>query len=181
MPRSGIRERAGELVRLRDDLERTYAARDGSEEADRVWALAAEMLGEATRAFYAPFSGLGRAIRAGDGDAVDSAIQFLEADPWCIRSGYVKAELMSALANAPLGDDEKRRLQGVVLNRVKRRQPRLLRPTGRLAANVWDVDLAREIDRLVVDGTEAERADADAVKHAVDHKRRSIAGASRDE
>ncbi len=183
VPRSGIRERAGELVRLQEELERTYAARDGSGKADQAWALAAERFREATRAFYAPFTGLGRAIRAGERDSVDSAVRFLEADPWCFRSGYVKAELMSALANAPLGDDDKRRLRGVVLNRLKRREPRLLRPTGRLAANVWDDDLAREIDRLIANGTEAERADAEAVRHAVEHKKRSIAGeeSSRDE
>lgn len=86
---------------------------------------------------------------------------------------------MSALANAPLRDDDKRRLHGVVMNRLKHREPRLLRPTGRLAANVWDDDLARETDRLLIDGTDAQRADADAVRHAVEHKRRSIAGAAR--
>lgn len=178
MPRSGIGERAGDLVRLRQELERTYAAGDGSEKADRAWALAAERFGEATKAFYAPFTGLGGAIRAGERDAIDSAVRFLEADPWCFRSGYLKAELMSALANAPLRDDDKRRLHGVVMNRLKHREPRLLRPTGRLAANVWDDDLAHEIDRLLIDGTEVERADADAVRHAVEHKRRSIAGAT---
>lgn len=176
MPQSGIRERAGELVCLREELERTYAARDGTEKADQAWALAARRLGEAIRDFYTPFTGLGRAIRAGERDAIDSAVRFLEADPWCFRSGYVKAELMGALANAPLRDDENRRLQGVVLNRLKRREPRLLRPTGQLAANVWDDELAREIDRLIANGTEAERADAEAVRHAVEHKRRSIAG-----
>jgi hypothetical protein len=176
VPESGIRERAGELVRLREELKRTYAARDGREKADQAWALATKRLEKAIRAFYAPFTGLGRAIRAGERDAVDSAVRFLEADPWCFRSGYVKAELMSALANAPLGDDDKRRLHGVVLNRLKRREPRLLRPAGRLAANVWDDDLSREIDRLVANGTEGKRADADAVRHAVEHKKRSIAG-----
>lgn len=176
MPPSGIRERAAELVRLRQELERTYEARDGSEKADQAWALVAERFGAATRAFYAPFTGLGRAIRTGERDAIDSAVRFLEADPWCFRSGYLKAELMTALASAPLRDDDKRRLRGVVLNRVRRREPGLLRPTGRLAANVWDDDLAREIDRLLADGTEAESADADAVKQSVEHKRRSIAG-----
>ncbi len=66
------------------------------------------------------------------------------------------------------------------LGRLRRREPRLLRPTGRLAANVWDDRLAREVDGLIANGTDAERADAEAVKQAVEHKRRTVAGGAPD-
>ena len=42
VPKSGIRERAAELVRLKDALESAYAARDGSHERDTAWRDAAE-------------------------------------------------------------------------------------------------------------------------------------------
>ena len=175
-----LRRGAAELVRLQDDLQRAHTARHGSDEAERAWRATARTSAEATRAFYARFTGLARPIRAGDRGAIDAAIQFLEADPWCFRSGYVKAELMSALAHAPLGDDDRRRLRAVVGNRVRHREPRLLRPTGRLAASVWDDGLAIQIGRLLADGDDAQRADAAAVLETVEQMRRTTAGQRRD-
>lgn len=84
MPRSRIGERAGELVRLREELERTYAARDGSGKADWAWRWRPKDSGRPREPFYAPFTGLGRAIPAGERDAIDSAVRFLEA---CQRAG----------------------------------------------------------------------------------------------
>lgn len=180
VPRSSIRARADELVQLHKDVSSAYGARDGTMEADEAWRLAAARFQEATKAFYTTFTGLGAPIRAGNRDAIDFAIRFLEADPWCFRSGYVKADLMTALGNAPVTDDERRRLKAVVLKRLKRREPGLIRPTGRLAANVWDDALMAEIQRVITHGSHAERADAEAVVRAVAHERRSIAGQRRD-
>lgn len=175
-PESGIRRRADELVRLKEALESAYAARDGSGHRDAAWRDAAEAFNAAVAAFYEPFTGLARRIRDGDRAAMDEAVRFLEADPWCFRSGYLKEELMTALANAALPSDLRNRLRAVVLHRLRHREARLLRPTGRLAANVWDDGLERQVRELAAAGTAEEREGAAAVLRAVEQRRRTLAG-----
>lgn len=176
MPKSGIRERAAELVRLHDALESAYAARDVTAQSDAAWRDAAEAFHQALTAFYEPFTGVARRIRDGDRTAMEDAVRFLEADPWCFRSGYLKEELMTALANATLPDDLRDRLQAVVLHRLSHRESRLLRPTGRLASNVWSDSLERHVTELAATGTAEQREDAAAVLQAVDQKQRTVAG-----
>ncbi|MBW3614422.1 MAG: hypothetical protein KY439_03820 [Actinobacteria bacterium] len=178
VPKNGIQVRAEELVRLHDALESAYAARDGTADRDRAWRDAAAAFRAACDAFYEPFTGLGRRIREGDRAAIDDAVRFLEADPWCFRSGYVKEELMTALANAPLPGDVLPRLRAVIIHRVTHREPRLLRPTGRLAASVCNDELALQLSDLLVAGGDEQRHDAEAVLRAVEHKRRTLAGQS---
>jgi NAD(P)H-hydrate repair Nnr-like enzyme with NAD(P)H-hydrate dehydratase domain len=64
-------------------------------------------------------------------------LRFLEADPWCFRSGYVKADLVRAAIRLDLTEAEKDRLRRVVLlvvdDPVLRRE---LRPYARLAVAV---------------------------------------------
>jgi hypothetical protein len=176
VPENGIRERAAELVRLNDTLHRAYAEHDGSQEREESWRFAVARFWEALATFYAPFEGLPRRIRDGDRAAVDEAVRFLEADPWCFRSGYLKADLMTALANVALTEHVRRRLRGAVIHRLRHREPRLIRPAGQLAANVWDEGLEREVARLQASGTESEQADASEVRRAVEHKFRTLAG-----
>lgn len=57
-------------------------------------------------------------LQAGDPAATESAIAFLEADPWEFRSGYAKRKVMSALAHRPLDDAAHRRLARVLLHHV---------------------------------------------------------------
>ncbi len=59
------------------------------------------------------------AVRSGDADAVEHAIVFLEADPWCYRSGYAKAWLLLALRQPPLSAAQLARLDDVVLRLVR--------------------------------------------------------------
>jgi hypothetical protein len=42
--------------------------------------------------------------------AVETVIIFLEADPWCFRSGYVKQEILRRLRRQPLTIEQKERL-----------------------------------------------------------------------
>jgi hypothetical protein len=46
--------------------------------------------------FYVPYAGLGRRIRSGDTDPIRVGLTLLKADPWCFRSGYLKAQVLSA-------------------------------------------------------------------------------------
>ena len=59
-----------------------------------------------------------RALAAGDTHAVEPALAFLEADPWCFRSGYVKAELMRYLSRVALTVPQQKRSQQILLHLV---------------------------------------------------------------
>lgn len=176
VPRSGIRERAADVNRLHSDLHRTYAARDGSQKTIDAWMAAIGAFENAKDAFYRPFNGLSRRIREGDASALEESVMLLEADPWCFRSGYLKAEVMKALANVPLPEDARARLRRVVVHRLNHREPRLLRPASQVAAAVWDESLAETVDAILRTGTASQREDAAALLSAVAQKRRTIAG-----
>lgn len=146
--RSGIAARAVELERLHADVHRLWARRGLSADQWDAWAREADRFDLAVRDFYGPFDRAAKALRNGETDEVETAVQFLEADPWCFRSGYMKAELMHRLANGPDLDAHHHRLHDVVGRRLTEPQPRLLRHAARLAAAVWDDELRRRVDRL---------------------------------
>lgn len=53
-------------------------------------------------------------LQAGDAEAVGPAIDFLEADPMCFRSGYTKERLCQYLARMDLNDEARARLAPIV-------------------------------------------------------------------
>jgi hypothetical protein len=110
--------------------------------------------------FYLPYRDLATRVGRGDVAAVGPALAFLEADPRCFRSGYMKADLMHALANGPNLQPVRARVQAVVLHRVRHHEPRLLRHAARLACEVWDDELESAIRELQRDGDERQCADA---------------------
>ncbi len=69
------------------------------------------------------------------------AIEFLNADPWFFRSGYVKAKLIRMLTRLPLTTEQLDRLRSVVLNVVDRRGGQEFRAYCRLARRVDAPDL----------------------------------------
>ena len=58
------------------------------------------------------------ALSAGDADAKESAIRFLEFDPYYYRSGYIKSKLLVRLKQLKLNASEIKRLQKVVCNAI---------------------------------------------------------------
>lgn len=64
------------------------------------------------------------AVREGDRSGLEPMLRFLEADPWCFRSGYVKAKIISALPRVTLSESEMERLRVVVLDFVDYPKPR---------------------------------------------------------
>ena len=72
-------------------------------------------------------------LRASDHPVIAHAVTILEADPWCFRSGYLKADLMRYLARMDLPEDMRRRLRRVVVKVIARGHRRELRHTRRLA------------------------------------------------
>jgi hypothetical protein len=87
------------------------------------------------------------AVKAGDQSALEYVVRFLEADPWCFRSGYMKASLIPAIARLDLNEQMRRRLASVVLTVVDdRRRRREIRRYGALARAVVNPDFRRRLE-----------------------------------
>ena len=98
--------------------------------------------------FWDAYDALGR----GDPSGADSAIEFLEADPWFFRSGYVKATLIQRLTRLDLSPLHASRLRTVILAAVDGRDRRELRSYRRLARKVDAPDLREALQsRLAAD------------------------------
>lgn len=173
---TGVTARADHLAELHAELHRAYEARDGSSATDQAWARAAREFNEACRLFYEPYEGVLAGVRDGMPGAIEEAVRFLVADPWCHRSGYLKADLMHALANTVLPPHVVGAVREVVVRRITHRQPRLLRYAAQLAANVWSDSFERELEKLRGQGSPADRGAAESVIEGARHRLRSLAG-----
>jgi hypothetical protein len=80
--------------------------------------------------------------------AIETAIQFLEADPWFHRSGYLKQKLCRQVKKAPLTEAQRSRLRQVVLDRVVGRDRREFRSYVQLARVVRDPQLVEQLEGL---------------------------------
>jgi hypothetical protein len=153
---------AAELEKLRERVDETFRRRGTGPEHVAAWE-------EAARAFHAAYDrlafpgGLGREfelLKVGDVTAIEMAIQFLEANPWCFRSGYIKADILKMLRKHALSDDQCARMRKVVLERVRGRPVRETRVYARFAPKVSTPQF--EVEVLNV----AENADRHAARHA---------------
>ena len=80
--------------------------------------------------------------------AIEMAIQFLEADPWFFRSGYLKTVFTRRLKRASLTEDQILRLNIVILSMVKCEGRRELRSFCRLARAIQTPKLLSDIHNL---------------------------------
>ena len=85
------------------------------------------------------------AIVQNKGKCRESAITFLEEDPWCFRSGYLKERVIRALKQTTLTDSEASRIQEVLLRIVDSRHRREFRDFCRLARKVADSSLISKL------------------------------------
>jgi hypothetical protein len=119
----------------------TFRIRDEGDAQREAWS-------EACRRFHSSYDelafpgGLSNAMSmlpAKNPTTIEVAVRFLESDPWFFRSGYIKAELMKHLRRVPLSEDQRIRLQQVILARVREaKNRRELRWYCRLARVVTD-------------------------------------------
>lgn len=80
-------------------------------------------------------------LRDRDPDAVEGALVYLEADPWCHRSGYLKDRALVLLARHDLDADHRRRLVPVVLRVVDEQRRRSLTGARMLTRRHLEEDL----------------------------------------
>ena len=107
------------LHELSDLRWRTQKAEDIArwENAVRAWK-AYSGFGEDTKFYFFERRDFLSALASGDADAKESAIRFLEFDPYYYRSGYIKSKLLVRLKQLKLNASEIKRLQKVVCNAI---------------------------------------------------------------
>jgi hypothetical protein len=164
---SGILLRAEELNRLQADVTRAFGEREVDPEP---WHRAAEAFKIALAKFYEPFERASESLRDSD-DELETAVQFLEADPRCHRSGYLRAKLLQRVAKWPARSRYQARLEDVVMLRLSKPEPGLFRPAARLAAELWNEGLQQRVHELRRTGTSAQRTAAQRLLTRVDELR----------
>ena len=93
------------------------------------------------------------ALSAGDADAKESAIKFLEFDPYYYRSGYIKSKLLVRLKNIKLSASEVKRLQKVICNAIVSQPPKCeFKYYARLLKNVGTPEFRQKLQALPVPG-----------------------------
>ena len=141
---------AAKLTDLHDAIHTTLRRRGESPACRAVWE-------EACRRFHAEYDslafpgGLGRAfsqVEAGDPTTIEMAVQFLEADPYFYRSGYHKVDFIKHLCKNHLSEEQKKRLQQVILSQIRDRDKREFRAYCRLARAVTDPAFQEQIDEM---------------------------------
>ena len=150
-PKKPIEDNASKLRELNDAIQATIKDRNKSPAHKEKWS-------EACREFHSSYDqqafpgGLGESMQKlakGDAATIESAVQFIEADPMFFRSGYIKEEILKHLSRNPLNDDQKQRLREIILERVRdTRTRREFRRYCRLAPIVNNSEFEAEITKL---------------------------------
>jgi hypothetical protein len=137
--RERILAEAALLHRAHQRVDEAFHRRDESAQARADWSAACHA---ARRAMYdGDLTVLPDRVWGGDQAAVESAVVFLEADPWCFHSGYLKARLLRALRRATLTDDQVGRLAQALLHAVDVSDRREFAQWYRLASQRLDREL----------------------------------------
>ena len=111
-----ILQNAQKINEIHARLKETYNSRHGSEKIRNEW----EQLSSSfwaqhnSLAFPGGADGANERILAGDPDAMEAAICFLECRPYFFRSGYMWQGFLKKAKKAPLTDGQKVRLDRVV-------------------------------------------------------------------
>jgi hypothetical protein len=84
-------------------------------------------------------------LKEGNPASLETAVRFLEADPWFDRSGYIKADLIRHISRIEIPQAIAERLRRVVLATVDRRDRREFRQYCRLARKVDLPELREEL------------------------------------
>jgi len=112
--------RAEHLRRTDEVLRVAFSQRDSDARALASWRQAAAQFHAACELMYPQaFWEDVRRLTDGDVGAIEPALIFLEADPWCFRSGYAKETLVRLLRRHRLVSLQRERLEAVLLRVVE--------------------------------------------------------------
>jgi hypothetical protein len=147
-----IRARAAVADRAHQAIPRTGRI-DPDPEVRDTWSAQVGWAQETQRAVFTEALWAAQAaLQAGDRSGLEYGVRFLEADPWCFRSGYVKPTLIYPITRLELDESVRERLRRVVLAVVDdRRRRREISRYGRLAWGVGNAELRAELERRTAD------------------------------
>ena len=145
--REWVERRAAHLRQKHQALGEAFDAR-GRPGGHARWEDAARELREAVDLMYPPdfWADVAR-LRGGDPGAVEPALVFLEADPWCFRSGYAKETVLALLPRHELSADQRERVEAIMLRAVDVGDRREFRGHRRLARAHGGPRLREELRR----------------------------------
>jgi hypothetical protein len=129
--RRAIRERADDLNRAREQVRVAFAGRPKTE---AEWLIATRTLHAAEARWWQPVEATSLRIRGGDSHAIDEALDLLEEDPWCLRSGYAKELLLRRIGRRSLRPAQVARMAGIAKSWVDGPPRREFRGICRIAA-----------------------------------------------
>ena len=111
-----IKSNGDEIVRLHALVHKTFAQRDRGPDRRKDWERACEIFHSRydELAFPGGFNGALERIVAGETEAMEAAICFLELRPYFFRSGYMFESILRKAKRAPLSQEQSARLQHVV-------------------------------------------------------------------
>jgi hypothetical protein len=158
-----IRHRARLLRRAEVAVGEAADARDWGERHYREWEVAAERFHAACAAMYpGELDDAMKALAAVRAPvaAVETVIVFLEADPWCFRSGYVRQEILRKLRRQPLTIEQKERVGSGLCAQVDAGDRRELLDACKLARRHPTRNLRSQLKKRLAsaDGDVARRA-----------------------
>jgi len=157
-----ISARAEYMTQVHRHLHDAFAKRDVSNEDRKAWSMLATEFGEARRLLYDDLEQTLAVAKKGDSGATDRLVTFLEADPWCFRSGYFKGRAYEALRQIKLDEAQTQRARRILLIAVQAGPRTEFRSACRLARIVADAELIGELRQLMASGR-----DGDVRRHAL--------------
>lgn len=127
--KENILRNAAEIVRLHSRIHETLSSRNKSSEGREAWEQAcAEFHARYDNlAFPGGYAGALARILAGDPEAVEAGISFLECRPYFFRSGYMFKDILKKCKRAPLSEVQAARLK-LILEKVEEWRRRKAKP-----------------------------------------------------
>jgi hypothetical protein len=140
------RQRGEAARRAHEAVTAAFAAHVRERDPDRYDALLRDFREKTAAALPSGDRAFMRSLANGQARAIETAIAFLEADPWFFRSGYEKQNLIRHLKRSrQLTAAQRERLAHVVLAAIDGRDRTEFRHFGRLACGIWSDFLDEQV------------------------------------
>ena len=94
-------------------------------------------------------------LKEQDPQTVQSAIDFLQADPYFHRSGYIKEKIAGALKQISLSDEQIKQLQGVMLAAIEIEGRREFLEYCRLARKLSNKSFVQKLELIIKEPSSA--------------------------
>jgi hypothetical protein len=108
-------------------------------------------------------------LRNGDPSGAESAIRFLEADPWFTHAGFTKTRLLRRLKQVALGEDQRDRLRQVMIQAVRSRPRMEFTDYCRFARKIYSSDLRAQLELLCDEADRTVRTQAGKMLYFCEH------------